>query len=673
MNRCRARIFALRLSRSTRSAGRFSIRCNVDTAGIRLRSAAAAPTTSAWGRWVCTNSTRWSRISFATRVIARGSSGNIPSSATGTPARRSAVTCALSADVCRAITSISISASRATAARSTSPISGPSEFRVGTRWATFTACSAPLSGGAGQARSRVVTSSTLSGDDVRPSCATGCGAAALPARRPRDDQAVTGVPAWATMGGWTGPWCWSMPSARSSGGSSGSGCAPTGRRRRRCSPSRGGAGPAARRARRRRRGPARARVVAAPRTRRAAAHPVGGRVVAGRGVADRPAPARMGPAADHPAGARPRAGRRGQPGHGRRAAQPVRAPGVGGPRRLCRVRGPAGHGGRRPGRARAPRRPLQGPQPHRRGDRGQPRVPPRGRRAGPAAGAAGGRGRRAGLGRPGGARRVDEPDRDRPAHRRDAAAALPRVGRPGRRRRAGAPARAQPAPPARLPAQPPLLRRPAAARRRAGRPRLPPQPRARRRQPGVLAGRPARQARGHRVHPPQLRRRRDLQAGRPPVLRLPAGQAVQPGVVHGGRPLAHRQAAPAALRAAGQRRRGHRAGPGRGRLPRAGLDHLRPAARGLGDGRRAGGRAEEGRGRGLAGPLRPRPAGAASARPTCGSRSRSRCATRWPPTPTGAWRCRRRRSRSPSGSTASPRSSRRRWSPWPCSGSATAR
>ena len=104
----------------------------------------------------------------------------------------------------------------------------------------------------------------------------------------------------------------------------------------------------------------------------------------------------------------------------------------------------------------------------------------------------------------------------------------------------GEAARAQPAPPAGLPAQPPLLRRPAAAGRRARRARFPAQPRARRRQPAVLADRPAGQARRDRLHPPQLRRRRDLQARRPRVLRVPAVQAVQPRVVHGGRPLAHR-------------------------------------------------------------------------------------------------------------------------------------
>ena len=91
MNRCRARILALRLSRSTRSAGSLWMRCRVETAGMRLRAAAAAPTTSACGRCVCTISTRCSRSSLAVRATARGSQGNRSSSATGTPARRSAL------------------------------------------------------------------------------------------------------------------------------------------------------------------------------------------------------------------------------------------------------------------------------------------------------------------------------------------------------------------------------------------------------------------------------------------------------------------------------------------------------------------------------------------------------------------------------------------------------
>src|SRR5215470_2872497 len=124
----------------------------------------------------------------------------------------------------------------------------------------------------------------------------------------------------------------------------------------------------------------------------------------------------------------------------------------------------------------------------------------------------------------------------------------------------------------------------------------------------VLAERPAGAAGRRRVHPAQLRRRRDLQAGPARVPRFPARQALQPRVVHGGRPFPDRKAAPAALRPAGLCGRGRRPGPGRGRLDRAGGDHLRPAPRGIGDGRRAGRRREEGRGPRLAGGLRAGPA-----------------------------------------------------------------
>ena len=109
-------------------------------------------------------------------------------------------------------------------------------------------------------------------------------------------------------------------------------------------------------------------------------------------------------------------------------------------------------------------------------------------------------------------------------------------------------------------------------------------------------------------------------------------------------------------------------GPHRRRLPRPGVDHLRPAARGLGDGRRAGRRPQEGRGAGLARAGTRRRSSARSGRRTCGSPSRSRCAPRWRPRPTRTtrthvgWPCRRWPSRSPWGSTASPRSSPRRWS-----------
>ena len=100
-------------------------------------------------------------------------------------------------------------------------------------------------------------------------------------------------------------------------------------------------------------------------------------------------------------------------------------------------------------------------------------------------------------------------------------------------------------------------------------------------------------ARRHRLHPPQLRRRRDLQ-GSPSseYFGVPALQAVQPRVVLRGRPLAHRQAAArpryGLLRYVAEAVQS-------GRVEDVYLvpdvDHLRPAARGLRDGRRAGRRA----------------------------------------------------------------------------------
>ena len=84
---------------------------------------------------------------------------------------------------------------------------------------------------------------------------------------------------------------------------------------------------------------------------------------------------------------------------------------------------------------------------------------------------------------------------------------------------------------------------------------------------------------------------------------------------------------------------------------------------------------KKGEGRGVARPLRPGPARPARHRPTCGSPSRSRCATALAgPTPDAAAGAAEGGVRGlPWGSTGSPRSSRPRWSPWPCSGCATAR
>ena len=89
----------------------------------------------------------------------------------------------------------------------------------------------------------------------------------------------------------------------------------------------------------------------------------------------------------------------------------------------------------------------------------------------------------------------------------------------------------------------------------------------------------------------------------------PARQALQPRVVHRGRPHPHRQAAPAEVRAAALPRR--RGGPARAGLARprpaarARLAALRPAPRGRRAGRGAGRRRQEGRGLGwLAGYMR---------------------------------------------------------------------
>ena len=218
--------------------------------------------------------------------------------------------------------------------------------------------------------------------------------------------------------------------------------------------------------------------------------------------------------------------------------------------------------------------------------------------------------------------------------------------------------------PAGLPAQPPLLRRPAGAGRRARRARLPAQPRARRGQPAVLAGRAAGQAGRDRVHPAQLRRRRDLQAGRPRVLRLPARQAVQPRVVHGGRPVADRQAAPAAATGccATSPRRSSAAGSttstsSRSRSPTTSCARSprwppssaapRRRARGCAGWRRYARGAAARR----SAPCTSRFAEPISLRAALDGRARTR------PTRTRAgWPCRRWRSRWPWGSTGSPRS-----------------
>ena len=267
------------------------------------------------------------------------------------------------------------------------------------------------------------------------------------------------------------------------------------------------------------------------------------------------------------------------------------------------------------------------------------------------------RGPREGRGVPRRAGRRAEPRGRRHVLRDDGAAALLDLAGARRRVGTGQAARAQQALRAGLPAGPPLLRRHAGARRRARPQRLPAQPRDGRRQPPHLADQRPGPPGGHRVHPPQLRRRRDLQGGGPGVLRVPAGQALQPGVVLRGRALAHRQDPQPPLRPAPLRRPGGAERPGRGRLPGADVDHLRPAARGLQDGRRAGRREEAGRGPEVARRVRPLPApharrlGVRAVR-RADRRSARGCPGRARPPTTTARRCTRSPSRSRSASTA---------------------
>ena len=182
--------------------------------------------------------------------------------------------------------------------------------------------------------------------------------------------------------------------------------------------------------------------------------------------------------------------------------------------------------------------------------------------------------------------------------------------------------------------------------------RLPAQPPARRRQHVLLADRPARQRAGVIF----IRRSfgdddvYKLAVSRVP--RPPRRQALQPRVVHRGRPHADRQAAPAEVRAAALPRQGDRGRPRRGRDARPRLDRLRPPERGRRDGGRAG-RGQARRPRGWAGsPTTPARRVRTSAARRCVSASRSRCARR-SRTPARMPRSSRRsRSASATGSTA---------------------
>ena len=168
-----------------------------------------------------------------------------------------------------------------------------------------------------------------------------------------------------------------------------------------------------------------------------------------------------------------------------------------------------------------------------------------------------------------------------------------------------------------VPAQPPLLPRPAGAAGGHGRARLPQQLHARRDQPRHVAALGAREAERADLHPPLQPRRPGLPRDAAALPRVPAAPARQPRVVLRGRPHPHRQAASTADGGAAlpRRRLPRQRRDLRRRLPRAGLDRLRPAARGLGP--LAGGeRREQGaREPDLALPLRPRPRPSPRARP----------------------------------------------------------
>ena len=139
-----------------------------------------------------------------------------------------------------------------------------------------------------------------------------------------------------------------------------------------------------------------------------------------------------------------------------------------------------------------------------------------------------------------------------------------------------------------VPAQPPLLPRPAGPPGGHGRARPAQQLHPRRDQPRHVAALGAREAERADLHPPLQPRRPGLPGHAAPLPGVPAAPARQPRVVLRGRSHPHRQAPAAADGGAAlPRRRLPRQRRGlRRRLPRAGLDRLRPAARGLGPVRR---------------------------------------------------------------------------------------
>ena len=366
------------------------------------------------------------------------------------------------------------------------------------------------------------------------------------------------------------------------------------------------------------------RRLAPPRARRRPSGP-GSRCAGPQGSAA-PQPER--PGQDRSAGARALPGDRRRAGAGQRAASTLRGPAR---RALRHLRRAPGRPCPRARRAGDRRRAVQGPAARSPGHRGECALRGQRRAAG---GAARARGRRRDPRRP--LRRSRRWWRARagwPSTRgTTSAASSPVRTRSTSTRAARAAARAQPD-----------LRRscscrataPTSTRSCCGRvlhePRLPAQPRARRQQHGLLADRPARPAQRLRLHPAQHSATTRLQVRRcASTSATCVAQALQPRVVHRGRPLPHRQAAPAALRAPAYLVEAFRESGRRRRLPRAGVDRLRPAPRGRRDGRRGARRDEEGRGPRLDRRLRARAGPHARRRARARSASRSRCARRWP-------------------------------------------
>ena len=179
---------------------------------------------------------------------------------------------------------------------------------------------------------------------------------------------------------------------------------------------------------------------------------------------------------------------------------------------------------------------------------------------------------------PEGDRRHPQPVRHRPHRAADPPALHARLrrGTALRSRGAGAHLRAGAALPGGVPAVAQVEPRPPGAAVRAARERPPAEPHRGRHQhellPGGAAGAPQRRL----LHPPHVQGQPGLQVRAAELHRLPDREALLARVVHRGRPLALRQAAAAALRAARQRGRRVPARQERGRHPDPGGDRVRP-------------------------------------------------------------------------------------------------